>query len=44
MGGEAFIPQGGGDINDLEHISGELAHRLAARSFAAVHVDGQADD
>src|SRR3546814_5314791 len=45
-GGEPLVPERYGlrEAGLLDEIAGELAHRLAARPFAAVHVHRQADD
>jgi hypothetical protein len=41
---EALVPEGHGQVEVRLQVGGELAHRLAAWSLAAVHADGQADD
>ena len=42
-GGEPLVPQRDGEIGELGKIAGKGAGRLRARSFAGVHVDGQAE-
>src|SRR5690606_23151618 len=45
-GREALVPERDrlGEAGLLDEVAGELAHRLAARPLAAVHVHRQADD
>ncbi len=42
-GGPTLVPEGDGEVPELEEIGGELADRLAARALRAVHIDRQAD-
>src|SRR3546814_7543499 len=44
--GEALVPErdGLGEAGLLHEVARELAHRLAARNLAAVHIPRQADD
>ncbi len=41
-GGEPLVPERDWEFGEPREVAGERAGRLRARTFAAVHVDGQA--